>query len=186
MPPLFRFENPIRLDKQTKIGRIRGVDTYIHWSVFAAVALILSGVMRHPGLTLLGLSAYFSVLLIHETGHLVMAQRKGCPVFSIELYPIFGITRFGTPWNRLDHCAIAWGGVLAQTLVAIPLITTAWIFGYSRFEAINMLVAILGYFSIAVAAFNLLPVGRLDGSIAWDIFPALLERWRSRSRVTRR
>jgi len=99
MPPLFKFCNPIRINKLTKIGQIRGVDTLIHWTVFAVAAFILAGVFRNPGLTLLGLTAYLSVLLIHETGHLIAAQRKGCTVFSIELYPVFGVTRFGTPWS---------------------------------------------------------------------------------------
>jgi membrane-associated protease RseP (regulator of RpoE activity) len=179
MPPIFKFCNPIRIDKHTKIGQIRGVDTFVHWSVFLVTAFILAGVISHPGLSILGLAAYYSVLLIHETGHLIAAQRKGCAVFSIELYAIFGVTRFGTPWSRLDHCVIAWGGVLAQAVVAIPLVAWVAVFGYTRFEAVNMLIAILGFFSIAVAVFNLLPIPPLDGAIAWGIFPALWERRRS-------
>jgi Zn-dependent protease len=176
MPPIFRFCNPIRIKKHTKIGQLRGVDTYLHWTVFLVAALILAGVVRHPGLSLLGLASYFAVLLIHEMGHLITAQRKGCQVFSIELYPVFGVTRFGTPWSRLDHCVIAWGGVLAQSVVAIPLITWNAIFGYTRFEAVNMLFAILGFFSVGVALFNLLPIPPLDGATAWEIFPALWAR----------
>ena len=174
MAPFFKFDNPIRFDKLTKLGQIRGVDLYIHWTVFLVAAIILAGVLRHPALTLLGLAAYWGVLLIHELGHLIAAQRLRCPVFSIEIYPIFGITRFGTPWSRLDHCVIAWAGVLAQTVVAAPLITWVAIFGDSRFEVLNMLFAIMGYFSLVIAAFNLLPIPRLDGEIAWGIFPALL------------
>jgi membrane-associated protease RseP (regulator of RpoE activity) len=173
MPPAFRLCNPIRIGKHTKVGQIRGVDTYIHWSVFLVVAIILAGVLRDPALTLLGLVAYGSVLLIHETGHLIAAQRLGCTVFSINLYPIFGVTRFGAPWSRLDHCIIAWAGVLAQAVVALPLVAWVAVFGYSRFEAVNMLFAILGFFSVAVALFNLLPIPGLDGATAWGIFPAL-------------
>jgi Zn-dependent protease len=180
MAPLFRFSNPIRFDKRTKIGQIRGVDTFVHWTVFLVAAVILAGVLRNPGLTLLGLTAYWGVLLIHETGHLIAAQRLGCDVISIEIYPIFGVTRFGTPWSRVDHCLIAWAGVLAQAVIAIPLIAWIVVFGYSRYEAVNMLFAILGYFSISVAIFNLLPVRPLDGSIAWGIFPALIARRRSK------
>ena len=181
MAPFFKFENPIRFDKQTKIGKIRGVDLYVHWSLFLVAAVILGGVLRNPVLSLLGLAAYWGVLLIHEIGHLVAAQRLGCTVFAIELYPIFGFTRFGTPWSRLDHCIIAWAGVAAQALVAIPLVTWVALFGYSRFEVVNMLFAILGYFSLAVAVFNLLPIPRLDGSIAWGIFPAWLAERRIKS-----
>jgi Zn-dependent protease len=179
MPPVFKFANPIRLEKKTKIGEIRGVATYVHWTVFLVAAIILAGVLRNPGLSLLGLAAYWGVLLIHETGHLIAAQRLGCPVFSIEIYPIFGVTRFGTPWSRLDHCVIAWAGVLAQAAVAIPLVIWVAVFGYTSFEAVNMLFVILGFFSLGVAAFNLLPTPPLDGATAWRIFPTLLARRRA-------
>lgn len=179
MPPPFKFANPIRFDKRTKIGQIRGVDTYVHWTVFLVAAIILAGVLHRPGFTLLGLAAYWGVLIIHETGHLIAAQKLGCQVFSIEIYPIFGITRFGTPWSRLDHCVIAWAGVLAQAIVALPLVTWVAVFGYTRFEAVNMLFAILGFFSLGVAAFNLLPKAPLDGATAWGIFSAFLARRRA-------
>ena len=174
MPALIKFENPIRLGKLTKILEIRGAGTYFHWTVFAVSAFILAGVAARPGLSLLGLTCYFGVLLIHEAGHLVAAQRKGCRVQSIEIYPFFGITRFETPWARLDHCVIAWGGVIAQGFVFIPLIAWVVTHGYSRFESLDLIFAVLGFFSLGVAIFNLLPFSPLDGAIAWRIFPELL------------
>lgn len=185
MPPLLKFDNPIKIDKHTRIVQFRGVDVYVHWTVFLVAAVILAGVLRSPVLTLLGLTAYWGVLLIHETGHLIAAQRLGCPVFSIELYPIFGLTKFGTPWSRLDHCIIAWAGVVAQAVVAVPLVALETVFGPFRFQVVNMLIGILGYFSLVMAVFNLLPVPPLDGSTAWGIFPALYSRWRA-NRPTRR
>lgn len=179
MPPLFKFAIPIRLDKRTKIGQIRGVDTYVHWTVFVVATVILAAVFRQPVMSLLGLAAYWGVLLIHEAGHLIAAQRLGCTVFSIDLYPVFGVTRFGTPWSRLDHCIIAWAGVLAQAVVAIPVLAWLAIVGYTRLEVINMLLVMFGLFSTGVAAFNLLPIPPLDGAIAWGIFPALIAKWRS-------
>jgi Zn-dependent protease len=158
---------------------IRGVPTYVHWSVFAISAFILANVVSHPGLSILGLFCYYSVLLIHEAGHLYEAQRKGCQVLSIELYPVFGLTRFDSPWSKLDHCVIAWGGVIAQALVFVPLIAWVIVFGYTRFGAVNMIFAILGFFSLVVAIFNLLPIQPLDGRIAWQIFPEL---WAERKR----
>jgi len=43
-----------------------------------------------------------------------------------------------------------------------------------------MLLAILGFFSLGVAIFNLLPIGQLDGVTAWAIFPELVRRRRRR------
>jgi len=101
MPPLMRISNPIRLHKMTNVMQIRGVDTYIHWSVFVVIAFILAGVASRPALTILGLSCYLGVCLIHEAGHALVAQRRRCGVISIELYPIFGITKFESHGPRL-------------------------------------------------------------------------------------
>jgi membrane-associated protease RseP (regulator of RpoE activity) len=178
-PPIVRFVNPIRIDKLTKVVQIRGVDTYVHWSVFVVAALMLANVRSRPALTIVGLVSYLSVILIHEIGHLIAAQRLGCKVNFIKLYPVFGITNFEIPWTRLDRCVIAWSGVLAQAVVAIPLVAWVSVFGYSRIDAINAVFAILGFFSLGVAVFNLLPFPPLDGATAWGLLPALLARKRT-------
>jgi len=174
MPPLIRIANPIRPHKLTKVVQILGIDTYIHWSVFATVAFILAGVASRPALTILGLLCYLGIFLIHETGHAFVAQGRRCQVLSIEVYPIFGVTRFEAPWSRVDHCLIAWGGVMAQAVFFVPLIAWLAVFGYSKLEWFNMIIAILGFYSLAVAIFNLLPIRPLDGATAWQLFPELL------------
>jgi len=177
---------PIKLDKLTEIMRIRGTPVYVHWSVWAIAALILVNVIHHPLTSLLALMAYLSVLLVHETGHLVTARRMHCDVNQIRLYPIFGVTAFQTPWSKFDHCVIAWGGVIAQAIIAIPIVILVSIFGYSTFEPINAVLAILGFFNIGVAIFNLLPIKPLDGSIAWTIIPEAFRQFRSRAGTRRR
>jgi Zn-dependent protease len=102
-----------------------------------------------------------------------------CEVLSIQLYPVFGITKFETPWSRFDHCVIAWGGVIAQAAVALPVVGWVILFGYTRFEPLNALLALLGFFSLGVAAFNLLPIAPLDGAIAWAIIPESIKRLRA-------
>ena len=171
---------PIRIDKLTEILRIKGVPVYVHWTVLLISALILVNVIHHPISSLLGLTAYLGVLLIHESGHLIAAQRVHSEVTSIQLYPIFGITRFQSPWSKFDHCVIAWGGVLAQAVVALPVVVWVAFFGYTRFEAINAVIALLGFFNLGVAAFNLLPIAPLDGATAWAIIPESIKRLRKR------
>jgi hypothetical protein len=135
-----QWTNPIRLKKLTHVMKVRGVDVYIHWTVFLIVAVFVLGAIQNPGSTLVGLACYLAVIWIHETGHLIAAHRRGSEVFEIEIYPIFGITRFQTPWSRLDHCIIAWGGVIAQAVVAIPLVLWVSIFGFTPFQSSQHLI----------------------------------------------
>jgi membrane-associated protease RseP (regulator of RpoE activity) len=173
-----KISKPIRLKSLTHFMRIHSVDVYVHWSVLAIAIFILLGVLRHPVLSLVGLAAYLGVMLTHEFGHMIVARRLRCEVFEIELYPIFAITRFQTPWSHFDHCLIAWGGVLAQLVIAVPLVAFVVLFGYTPFNVFNEVIAILGFFSLGVAVFNLLPFRPLDGSIAWGLIPELVKRAR--------
>ena len=129
------------------------------------------------------MAAYLSLLILHESGHLMMARRRGYQAFSVALYPIFGLARFEAPDSRLDHALIAWGGVLAQAVVAIPLTLYIVLAGYTPFEPLNAALAILGGYSLFVAVFNLLPIRPLDGSRAWDIIPAWMELRRRQRRA---
>ncbi len=165
--------------KFAQVMRIRGVDVNVHWSVLAISGLMLLNAIKQPAVSLVALLSYYAMLLVHESGHVFAAQRKGCHVSEVRLYPVWAITCFGTPWSRFDHCVIAWGGVVAQAIVAAPLIVFVSVFGYTRFEPLNAFLAILGFFSIGVAAFNLLPIPFLDGSIAWSIVPEWFRRCRS-------
>jgi membrane-associated protease RseP (regulator of RpoE activity) len=174
---------PIKIDKLTEVLRINGVPVYVHWSVLLIAMFILVNVIHSPATSLLGLIAYMGVLFIHESGHLIAAQRMRCEVTSIRLYPIFGITKFETPWSKFDHCVIAWGGVFAQAVVAVPIVLWVIFLGYTRFNAINAVLAVLGFFSLGVAAFNLLPISPLDGSIAWAIIPETIKRLRDRQGI---
>lgn len=170
------FIRPLRFGRLTRLLRIRRVDVSLHWSVLLISVVILMGAVRRPFLSLVGLISYLSVLLIHECGHLILAQRLRCQVFAIEIYPIFAITRFEIPRSQFDHCVIAWGGVLAQLIVAVPLIAWVTVFGFTPFGVVNAAMAILGYFSLGIALWNLLPFAPLDGAIAWEIIPALFQR----------
>lgn len=169
----------MKLRKLTEIMQVRGVRVYAHWSVLLIGTLVLFGALERPAETLAAWTAYFGVILIHECGHMVAAHRKGYAVLAIELYPIIGFTRFQEPWSRYDSAVIAWGGVVAQAVVAVPLVAWVGIFGFTRSDAVNVAIGILGYFSLIVAGFNLVPVPPLDGSRAWYLIPELIKRART-------
>jgi Zn-dependent protease len=162
----------------TLVVKLRGVDVYVHWTVLVVGILMIYAASRQPGVALAAGLSWLALMLLHESGHMVAAQRKHCQVLSIELYPIFGLCRFEIPWSRYDHCVIAWGGVIAQLLVAIPLMAGVELFGYSRFNPVNVALFIFGQYSLVVAVFNLLPVRGLDGAMAWRIIPEAIKRLR--------
>ena len=180
MPATIEFVKPREFAALTRIMRIRGVDVYFHWTVFLIALLILLNAGRKPWMTVTALLSFLGLLLLHESGHMIAAQRLGTHVREIRLYPIFGLCFFDPPWSRFDHCVIAWGGVLAQAVVAIPIVLYTSFFGFTRFDALNAVIAIFGGYSLVVAVFNLLPIGRLDGAIAWFIFPEFFRRLRQR------
>jgi len=171
----------MQFGRLTRVAQVCGVDVYVHWSIFAIGILILAGAVRRPALTLPGMAAYVGLLIIHESGHLMVARRRGYQAFSMALYPVFGLAGFERPESRIDRALIAWGGVLAQIVVAIPLTLYVVLLGYSRFEPLNAVLAILGEYSLFAGACNLLPMRPLDGSKAWDIIPAWFEQRRMRN-----
>jgi Zn-dependent protease len=182
MSRTIEFANPIRIDRLTRILRLRGVDVYVHWSVFLIAAIMIYATYRKPWVTITAGASWLGLLLLHECGHMIAAIRRHTRVISIELYPIFGFCRFEVPWSRFDHCIIAWGGVMAQLAVAVPVMLWVSAFGYTRFGPVNAILGILGGYSLVLAAFNLLPVRPLDGSMAWYIVPEFIKRVKGRNK----
>ena len=167
---------PLKLKRLYEVMEINGVKVFAHWSVLLIGAIILLGTVSDPAIAFTVVASYYGVILLHECGHMVAAQKKRCKVWSIELYPFWGITLFDEPYSQFDRCVIAWGGVLAQVIVAVPLIVLTETFGYTRFQPLNTILAAFGFFSLFVAMFNLIPVPPLDGSVAWGLLPMLFRR----------
>lgn len=166
--------------KLTEIMRIRGVPVYAHWSLLLLGVVVLIAAFQKPAQVLAAWTAYFSIILIHECGHMIAAQRKGCRVISIELYPIHGTCRFEEPWSRYDHAVIAWGGVVAQAMIGVPLALLVGFVGFTPIDALNVAIGILSYYNLALAVFNLFPVAPFDGVAAWPLFSELIKRMRNR------
>jgi hypothetical protein len=74
--------------------QIQGVSVFVHWSVLLIGIVVSLGAISDPATAIPGLLSYYGVILLHEYGHMIFARRKHCTVWSIELYPIWGIARF--------------------------------------------------------------------------------------------
>jgi len=76
---------------------------------------------------------------------------------------------------------IAWGGVSMQATVGLPLVVYLSVFGFTRFTPLNVAMGVLGYYSLFVAALNLLPIRPLDGAKAWYVVRVMFQKQESRA-----
>jgi hypothetical protein len=76
-------ETTMRLPKPKKlyeVMEINRVKVYVHWPVLLIGAIILAGAVENPLVAFTALISYYAVILIHECGHMLAAQRSGCTV----------------------------------------------------------------------------------------------------------
>jgi hypothetical protein len=50
----------------TRVGRLGGVDVYLHWSTIAVAALFILSSLSRPNVAVSATGAYLAVLLLHE------------------------------------------------------------------------------------------------------------------------
>jgi len=122
--------------------------------------------------------SYLGAILLHEVGHAYCARRLGYPLMEIRIGSVHGVCAYDAPENQRDESIIAWGGVLAQLVVAIPLIVLAQTTPITQIPGFGPIVVFLGYLSVGIALINLIPTPGLDGYEAWKLFPILWSQWR--------
>ena len=173
--------------KWTRFGRVRilGAHLYLHWSVLVVVGLLAFMSFSSPIHAAVSIASYLGIILLHELGHVLIARRLGYEVGAVRIAFFHGHCEHEAPHTEFDDVLIAWGGVLAQFAVAIPVLIIAaaleeYDFGYAAPAAV-----FLGYVNILVALVNLAPAPELDGHIAWRAVPLLHRWWRAR-RATKR
>ncbi len=138
--------------------------------------------LDHLFTTVAGLTTFLLILIIHELGHQFVATRLGYRVVSVEIYPVHGVCRFDHPESKLDAARIAWGGVIGQMLLAVPLIVRLVLWGHSSSASLNAFLSIGGPTNFAVAILNLLPIRPLDGATAWSLLPMAWSAYRRKGR----
>jgi Zn-dependent protease len=153
---------------------IFGAPLYVHWSVLVLAVVLFALWVRQPLHAIECVCCYFGLILLHELGHAVVVHRLGYSVVGIYLSGIHGLCQYEQPDTLREDCLIAWGGVLAQLAVAIPVIALAQIPGLGALPFVGIIIGTFGYFSLVMLLFNLTPAGGLDGAKTWRLFPILL------------
>jgi Zn-dependent protease len=110
------------------------------------------------------------MILVHELGHAAEARHQGLEVSAPMFIPFIGayvkIRHAGlTPWRnaRISLAGPAAGGIAAAIV---------WAIGSARGSTMLVTLAYLGFL---LNAFNLIPIGFLDGG---QIFRSMTEAWR--------
>jgi Zn-dependent protease/CBS domain-containing protein len=157
------------------IGRIAGVRVGFNWSwaiVFALIVWSLADTVfpaQNPGLSdaayvamaLVAATLFFASLLLHELGHAVQARREGMEVSDITLWLFGGVARFRGEFPSAGaEFRIAIAGPLVTAVLACAFLVAA---AAPLASPVDGVAAWLGYISLLLLVFNLLPALPLDG-----------------------
>lgn len=160
-----------------KIGRVMGIDLYLHPTFLMLLAFI--GAMQGGLESVLLASATFGCVLLHELGHALMARRFGIETEDITLYPIGGMARLKRmPRAPGAELLIALAGPTVNVLIVGMLVAALGVLDGS---GLGLFLDHLIQINIILAAFNLIPAFPMDGG---RVLRALLSGWLGRARAT--
>lgn len=158
-----------------RLGRYRGVPVLISpsWLVIGLLLTVVYGPLIDDSvdrisastayLSAFGFSLLFGLcVLAHELGHTTVSLALGHPVRRVVLFLLGGVSEIdGEPERARDELLIAVAGPAVSALIA----GAAWL-GFRATTPgtlLHVLLALLVWSNLVVAAFNLLPGLPLDG-----------------------
>jgi Zn-dependent protease len=164
-----------------KLGRVAGIDLFLHPSFLILPLMILLTGGGGLGLLLVGL--VFGCVLLHELGHALMARQYGIETADITLYPIGGVARLDRmPRGGGPELLIALAGPAVNLGIAAMLWATLTVFGpWLHYTLLGSLMAEMLWINVGLLVFNMLPVFPMDGG---RVLRALLSGWVGRARAT--
>jgi Zn-dependent protease len=140
--------------------------------------VLTAGALGSPLYAAVAVFSLLALVLIHELGHAFIAHRLRLEVTAVYFSLIHGRCEYEAPDSEWEAALVAWGGVAAQLVVAIPvlLLDSLW---RGDWAVLSPVVLILGYWSLFIAIYNLVPLPGTDGQLAWRVVPMLTQQWRS-------
>jgi Zn-dependent protease len=171
-PKPFRFEGGYLY-----AGTIAGIPLRLHFTL-PLICFLVGGFHIRPLLWAL----VIGIVLWHELGHAAIVRLVRARVVAVDLAMWGGLCHWRGDPPPLERALIAWGGVLAQLVLAIAAVVFFAIMPPSSIWEAQAYTALVS-FNLSMAAFNLLPIAPLDGARAWHIVPELAKWWRKRKRT---
>jgi Zn-dependent protease len=165
------------------IGRFGGAPIRIHWSTPIGM-LVFTGFLRDPRFAPGAWLGYLLVVLIHELGHAIAVVRSGHRVVAVDAYALGGLCHWRGHPSPMARALIAWGGVIAQAVLAIGTLIALMFVGRPTHVFTADLTHAFLEANLWLIVTNLVPVPPLDGAEAWRVVPILASRWRRRREIT--
>ena len=174
------------------LGRVMGIQLFIHWSFLLIVGWVgwlgwrTDGWVASLWAVLLVLTLFLCVIL-HELGHSLVALKFGIHVRDITLFPIGGVASMSSiPEKPGQEFLMALAGPLVNVIIAglllavrrgVPAFDTEAVFPTNWQELVDQLIRI----NIVLVLFNLLPIFPMDGG---RVMRAILGVFMSHARAT--
>jgi Zn-dependent protease/CBS domain-containing protein len=147
-----------------QLGQVKGIAIRVHLSLILLLAWLAVVYATHgAGIrgTALGIAlvaSVFTVILVHELAHALVARMYGVPTRDILLLPIGGIASLERmPDKPRQELAVALVGPAVNVAIAALLYAGITLIGSSAFAAQLM------WINIGLALFNLIPAFPMDG-----------------------
>jgi Zn-dependent protease len=150
-----------------RIFRFSGVDVYIHWSWLLLGFFEVRDRAQEYTNAFWGLAewlAFFSIVLMHEFGHVFACRSVGGKADHVVLWPLGGVAYVAPPPRP---GALLWsiaGGPLVNVLL-VPITIGAYFLGQHAGpdKDLNTFTSMILFSNVVLLVFNLLPIYPLDG-----------------------
>lgn len=158
-----------------KIGRIAGIDVFVHFTfllLLAFIGIVYYREHRDIAEALLGVAVIiilFGIVVLHELGHALAARRYGIATRDITLLPIGGVARLERmPEDPKQELVVAIAGpavnvALAAAALAVMAVLHRMPQADEAITTEGSLLAKFFYFNVMLVLFNLLPAFPMDG-----------------------
>ncbi len=152
-----------------RVGRVAGVDVFLHWTLLGLVAWV--GWTFRDDLTLgaLLLAVLFASVFLHELGHCWGARRMGGEAREVVLWPLGGLAMVNVPmapWPQFFQVAAGPAVNLALAALAaaafVPL-GGGWSWAAPGPVDGPLVLRLLLHVNLALFLFNVIPAWPMDG-----------------------
>jgi Zn-dependent protease len=180
-----------------QIARVSGIPIRLHWTflllfIWLLVISISSGLNATQLLFTSGIIvAVFTIIILHELGHALMAAYLKVNTKDIILSPVGGLARLEKiPDKPLYEIAIFIAGPFVNLLIALILFAAILLISHEpfvhhprfwRLEGEPNFMRYLFQINLVLLSLNLLPIFPMDGG---RILRSFLQIWNSREKAT--